>query len=57
MAPGLAGPTPPSAALIGEGPAADAVSALVNLGYRRAEAYGAVAAAARRSAPGRPPKR
>jgi Holliday junction DNA helicase RuvA len=28
-------------------PAADAVSALVNLGYRRAEAYGAVAKAAR----------
>jgi Holliday junction DNA helicase RuvA len=33
---------------IGERPAADAVSALVNLGYRRAEAFGAVAAAARR---------
>ena len=30
------------------GPAADAVSALVNLGYRRTEAFGAVAAAARR---------
>jgi Holliday junction DNA helicase RuvA len=30
------------------GPAADAVSALVNLGYRRAEAFGAVATAARR---------
>jgi holliday junction DNA helicase RuvA len=30
------------------GPTADAVSALVNLGYRRAEAFGAVAAAARR---------
>jgi Holliday junction DNA helicase RuvA len=30
------------------GPAADAVSALVNLGYRRAEAFGAVAAAAQR---------
>jgi len=29
-------------------PAADAVSALVNLGYRRSEAFGAVAAAARR---------
>ncbi len=28
------------------GPAADAVSALVNLGYRRAEAFGAIAAAA-----------
>jgi holliday junction DNA helicase RuvA len=38
-----------SAALEGEaGPAADAVSALVNLGYRRAEAFGAVAAAAQR---------
>jgi len=31
-----------------EGAGADAVSALVNLGYRRAEAFGAVAAAARR---------
>jgi Holliday junction DNA helicase RuvA len=30
------------------GPTGDAVSALVNLGYRRAEAFGAVAAAARR---------
>ena len=30
------------------GAGADAVSALVNLGYRRAEAFGAVAAAARR---------
>jgi holliday junction DNA helicase RuvA len=30
------------------GPTADAVSALVNLGYRRAEAFGAVAAATRR---------
>jgi len=30
------------------GPSADAVSALVNLGYRRAEAFGAVATAARR---------
>jgi Holliday junction DNA helicase RuvA len=38
-----------SAALDDEaGPAADAVSALVNLGYRRAEAFGAVAAAAQR---------
>jgi holliday junction DNA helicase RuvA len=41
--------TPASAAPAGEaGPAADAVSALVNLGYRRAEAFGAVAAAAQR---------
>ena len=30
------------------GPAADAVSALVNLGYRRSEAFGAVAVASRR---------
>jgi len=30
------------------GAAADAVSALVNLGYRRSEAFGAVATAARR---------
>ena len=43
----------PSAAAIngggkaGAGPVDDAVSALVNLGYRRAEAYGAVAKAAR----------
>ena len=29
-------------------PTGDAVSALVNLGYRRAEAFGAVTAAARR---------
>jgi Holliday junction DNA helicase RuvA len=41
-------PTGP-AALGGEaGPAADAVSALVNLGYRRAEAFVAVTAAAQR---------
>jgi holliday junction DNA helicase RuvA len=47
MAPPLAAASasPPPA---GEGPAADAVSALVNLGYRRSEAYGAVAAASRR---------
>ena len=32
----------------GAGATADAVSALVNLGYRRAEAFGAVAAAARK---------
>jgi holliday junction DNA helicase RuvA len=41
--------TSPAAAHDGEtGPAADAVSALVNLGYRPAEAFGAVAAAAQR---------
>lgn len=38
----VAGATEPS------GPVADAVSALVNLGYRRAEAFGAVAQAAKR---------
>ena len=37
-----------SAPVAEQGAAADAVSALVNLGYRRAEAFGAVAAAARR---------
>jgi len=37
-----------SAAAAESGAAADAVSALVNLGYRRAEAFGAVAAAALR---------
>ena len=37
-----------SAADADGGPAADAVSALVNLGYRRTEAFGAVAVAARR---------
>ena len=35
-------------AAAGQGIATDAVSALVNLGYRRAEAFGAVAAASRR---------
>ena len=46
----LAKAAAPSAASAapGDGPAADAVSALVNLGYRRAEALGAVGAAARR---------
>ncbi len=42
-------PSAGGAAPVGEqGAAADAVSALVNLGYRRAEAFGAVAVAARR---------
>jgi len=47
---GLATATGATAAPMPErdGAAADAVSALVNLGYRRAEAFGAVAAAARR---------
>ena len=35
-------------AAVDAGPTGDAVSALVNLGYRRAEAFGAVAAASRR---------
>ncbi len=48
IAPPAAAATAAAAAPIGEGPAADAVSALVNLGYRRAEAFGAVATAARR---------
>jgi holliday junction DNA helicase RuvA len=38
----------PQAAANDPGPTGDAVSALVNLGYRRAEAFGAVAAASRR---------
>ncbi|MBV8119099.1 MAG: Holliday junction branch migration protein RuvA [Alphaproteobacteria bacterium] len=41
-------PAAASAQPPGEGAAADAISALVNLGYRRAEAFGAVAAAAQR---------
>jgi Holliday junction DNA helicase RuvA len=46
-----AGPITPATAVNGggkpaAGPVEDAVSALVNLGYRRAEAYGAVARAA-----------
>ncbi len=48
-------PTSPAAPSVGEslaiaqnGAVADAVSALVNLGYRRAEAFGAITAAARR---------
>jgi holliday junction DNA helicase RuvA len=47
MAPAVAA-SAPSVTPLGEGPASDAVSALVNLGYRRAEAFGAVAAATRR---------
>jgi Holliday junction DNA helicase RuvA len=50
--------TVPGAALVGaaaaaaeNGPVADAVSALVNLGYRRAEAFGAVAHAAQALGP------
>lgn len=39
---------PPAPATNDPGATGDAVSALVNLGYRRAEAFGAVAAAARR---------
>lgn len=48
----LAAPAAAAAAPAGEGgPVADAVSALVNLGYRRAEAFGAVAHAARQLGP------
>jgi holliday junction DNA helicase RuvA len=43
----LAAPTA-AAASAGEGAVAEAISALVNLGYRRVEAFGAVAAASRR---------
>jgi holliday junction DNA helicase RuvA len=39
---------PAPSAGVDAGPTGDAVSALVNLGYRRAEAFGAVAAASRR---------
>jgi holliday junction DNA helicase RuvA len=39
------------AASPGDGPAAEAISALLNLGYRRAEAFGAVAAATQRLGP------
>jgi Holliday junction DNA helicase RuvA len=48
LAPPASAASSPELAPIGDGPAADAVSALVNLGYRRTEAFGAVAAAARR---------
>jgi Holliday junction DNA helicase RuvA len=40
-----------AAAAAEAGPVADAVSALVNLGYRRAEAFGAVAHAAQALGP------
>jgi Holliday junction DNA helicase RuvA len=40
--------TSPAPAAVDADPTGDAVSALVNLGYRRAEAFGAVAAASRR---------
>ncbi len=46
---GPAGTTTALGALAPAGPEADAVSALVNLGYRRVEAAAAVAGAARRS--------
>jgi Holliday junction DNA helicase RuvA len=45
---GAAAASAPAVAAAPDGPAADAVSALVNLGYRRAEASTAVATAARR---------
>jgi len=43
-----------AAATEASGPVADAVSALVNLGYRRAEAFGAVAQASKRLGTGAP---
>ena len=46
--PALAGQRGPVAAPAGGGPLEDAVSALVNLGYRRIEAHGAVLQAAER---------
>ena len=46
--PGAAADSAVPAAPASQGAAADAVSALVNLGYRRSEAFGAVAAAAQR---------
>jgi holliday junction DNA helicase RuvA len=45
LAPGLA---PGSAAATADGPAAEAISALINLGYRRAEAFAAIATATER---------
>ena len=49
------GPVAPvAAATEASGPVADAVSALVNLGYRRAEAFGAVAQASKRLGTGAP---
>jgi holliday junction DNA helicase RuvA len=48
LAPPSVPPAPAAGARTGEDAAADAIAALVNLGYRRAEAYGAVAAAAQR---------
>jgi holliday junction DNA helicase RuvA len=50
----LTAPLTAAAAVAGredEGPAAEAISALVNLGYRRVEAFGAIAAAAQRLGP------
>jgi len=47
-APAVTAPVNAPASSGEQGAAADAVSALVNLGYRRAEAFGAVAAAARK---------
>jgi holliday junction DNA helicase RuvA len=48
VATNAATPVAPASAANDPGATGDAVSALVNLGYRRAEAFGAVAAASRR---------
>ena len=48
---GAGAPDAGGVAVAPAGPLADAISALVNLGYRRADAYGAVAEAARRLGP------
>jgi len=52
LAMGAAAGLPAAARPAVEGPAVDAVSALVNLGYRRAEAHGAIAHASRDLSPG-----
>ncbi len=51
LAPGSGAALREAAAAVAGGPVADAVSALVNLGYRRAEAVGAVSHAAQRLGP------
>ncbi|MBI4184429.1 MAG: Holliday junction branch migration protein RuvA [Proteobacteria bacterium] len=52
--PGIAPPGAPAGAEGPRGVAEDAISALVNLGYRRAEAFGAIAGASRALGPEAP---